>query len=265
MAHPYVHHALLTFSALHIASLSRANTHSSTISPDLVTALSHKSTAIETLRPAVDRVDSQTCEPALAASGLLTCCAFALPLVGAPFDPIDLLAQIVSLFQGSTALFRMGWRDPGALDKTTSLMVRRSVVIASANEAPWPEAEQAVDHLIHAIAMLDCPNQGKKEVLMDSALKSKVALRRVAAAPGVYTVATMWLGMVWPAFITYIQERDPLALILLAYWAVCLKGVSHVWWTRGWAERTLQAVWQIIGEEHVHLLVWPATEVGVVL
>jgi hypothetical protein len=73
----------------------------------------------------------------------------------------------------------------------------------------------------------------------------------------------MWLSMVISAFVDSIRQHDALALVLLADWSVCLKGVEHVWWTRGWSKRTLEAVWQDVGDEHCRLLIWVAIEVGV--
>jgi hypothetical protein len=261
----YVHHALLTFSALHIASLASSSRQTQTSSPHLVAALSQKAFAIERLRPVVESIAAQTCEPALAASGLLTACAFALPLAGGPFDVIDLLAQITSLFQGTTTLFRMGWRSPTPLDYNTSPKVRQSVLIAAANEAPWPQAEDAVDQVLRAIMMLDeqsQPIRDRKEVLVDAALKLKIAFRRVSVARGVYAVATMWLGMISTTFVNRIQDRDPLALVMMANWSVGLKDVHQVWWSRGWAERTVDAVYAELDEPYVYLLKWALTEVN---
>ncbi|KAI1868451.1 uncharacterized protein JN550_006367 [Neoarthrinium moseri] len=263
--HPYVHHALLTFSALHMASLTANAEQYQNPPPHLVIALSQKALAIERFRPVVESVTAETCEPALAASGLLTACAFALPLAGAPFDVVDQLAQITSLFQGTTTLFRMGWRKPRPLVSDAAPKVRPSVLLSAVNEKSWPQAEHAVDQVLRVIMTIDERHQstrGRKDVLVDAALKLKIAFRRVAAARGAYAVAAMWLGMVSSAFVDRVRERDSLALVLMADWSVSLKDVQHVWWSRGWAERTVNAVSRELGEHELYLLNWALVAVN---
>ncbi|KAJ9150205.1 hypothetical protein NKR23_g3774 [Pleurostoma richardsiae] len=318
---PYVHHSLLTLSALHLASIShptaalpvRVHGHpfsSTSPSPYLVTALSHKASALAHFRPILGSITPTTCEPALTASSLLVTCAFALPIISRRHgtgemtedDPIKALAQIISLFQGAVALFRMGWgwQKRPALDTNTSPVIRQNIVRITQNEAAWPEAEDAVKKIIDAISGLETtptgqsdshtpeertqhigsgdhwspaprqhqpkmgPKTPRKDILIDAALKLRVALRRVAAARGSYNVVIMWHGMVTPAFVGLIRARDPLALILLAHWTITLKETPHVWWTQGWTDWTVRAVWQEVAQgEYAPLMSWALAEAGI--
>ena len=306
-AHPYVHHAVLTYSALHLASVlpssmslppsidlpSEASHHANA---HLVAALSHKASALAHFRPVLESISSENCEPVLTASGLLVSCAFAMPMVSRKHairdeqDPVDLLAQIISLFHGTVVIFRMGWgggvRPP--LDEKSSMAIRRDVIREAGKEAPWPEAEDSLREVMSAISRLEdrssqshvgregipdgdqptleqrFPTIDRKEILMDIALKLRYAMRRVAAARGVYRVAIGWLGMVAPAFVERLQARDPLALVLLGHWVICLRETPHVWWTRGWAEWTVATICEEIGQgEHGSLMEWPRAEVGI--
>lgn len=308
-AYPYVHQAVLTYSALHLASVLPSSllfpasrylpSEAPPASPHLVAAFSHKASALAHFRPVLESISSVNCEPALTASGLLVSCAFAMPIVsrqhaiGDEQDPIDLLAQIIALFNGTVVIFRMGWGggiDP-PLDEKSSMSIRRDVIRQAGKEAPWPEAEESLRAVISAISRLDdsppqshpdgkepsggdrqalnpgpeqqLPTLSRKEILVDIALKLRNAMRRVAAARGVYRVAIGWLSTVAPAFVERLQARDPLALVLLGHWILCLREMPHVWWTRGWAEWTVETICEEIGQgEYGPLMQWPRAEVG---
>ncbi|KAI1409315.1 hypothetical protein F5Y13DRAFT_203737 [Hypoxylon sp. FL1857] len=263
--YPYVYHAMLTVSALHLASHTPAlGSTSPARSPHLVTALAHKAYALETLRSIVDSITTSTCEPALAASGLLTVCAFALLPTGVVSDAIDLLGQIMTLYRGTVAIFNYGRQDSSTASNATVLRVRQFVLTAIVVEKPWPKAEAAIDKVLVKIFELSEASEGarqKKSALIDAGFKLKKALRRVAGARGVYNVVCMWLAMVHPTFSASVKARDPLSLILLAHWVVALKYVKHIWWAQGWPEWTLQAVWREVGEKHPDLLEWASEEI----
>ncbi|KAI0836036.1 hypothetical protein F5Y06DRAFT_299138 [Hypoxylon sp. FL0890] len=264
--YPYVYHAMLTVSALHLASHTPAlGSTSQARSPHLVTALAHKASALETLRSMVSSITASTCEPALAASGLLTVCAFALLPTGVASDVIDLLGQIMTLYRGTLAIFHFGRQNSSTASNATVSRVRQFFLTAIAVKKPWPRAEAAVDKVLAKIIMLDESSEGarrKKSALLDAGLKLKAALKRVAGARGVYNVACMWLAMVHPTFNESVTARDPLSLILLAHWVVALKYVKHIWWAQGWPEWTLQAVSREVGETHPDLLEWVFEEIG---
>ncbi|KAI2469030.1 hypothetical protein F4781DRAFT_422210 [Annulohypoxylon bovei var. microspora] len=252
--HPYVYHSMLTVSALHLASFTPTPTPASRIrSPHIITALAHKASALETLRSIVNSITAITCEPALAASGLLTVCAFAMLHAGVASDVIDLLAQIMTLYRGTVAIFRFGRRDSIAVLSATIPTLRQSILTAIIGEKPWPSADAAVDKVLAKIFELSEDSDDakeKKSILLDAGFKLKVALRRVAGAKGVYNVACMWLAMVHPTINDYIKARDPLSLVLLAHWVITLKYINHIWW----------AVWQEVGERHPDLMEWPFEE-----
>ncbi|KAI0886711.1 uncharacterized protein GGS22DRAFT_116813 [Annulohypoxylon maeteangense] len=258
--HAYVYHSMLTISALHLASLTPVLTTSSqTRSPHIVTALTHKASALETLRSIVNSITASTCEPALAASGLLTVCAFAMLHAGVALDIIDLLAQIMTLYRGTVSIFRFGRQDSIAVLSDTIPTLRQAILTAIIGERAWPSADSAADKVLAEILELSEDSDDakfKKSVLLDAGLKLKVALRRVAGARGVYNVACMWLAMVHPMTIEYIKAREPLSLILLAHWVIALRYIKHIWWVQGWPERTVQAVWQETGERYPDLFEW---------
>ncbi|KAI5921077.1 hypothetical protein F4810DRAFT_383317 [Camillea tinctor] len=255
-AYPPIHYAVLSLSALHLASLASPPF---TAGPPnlLITALSHQASALAALSATMRTITSPTYEPALVASGLLAACAFALPRAGCPAS-LDLLAQIISLHRGTAALFRLGRQHAPS---PTVRRLRRSVLRASSRAVPCA-AEASLARALGAARSL---GEGeRKRVLAEAGRTLRTALRRAAGQPGAYGVACMWLGAVGEGFAERVRARDRLALVLVAHWAAgALRGVRHVWWVRGWAGWIVDAVWrEVRGDpEAEELMGWVMGEV----
>jgi hypothetical protein len=162
LGHSCVYQALLTFSALHLASLTpqpysgillssdassspTSSYPSSYSSPYLIAALSHKAWALGQFRGMIESVTTETCEPALAASALLTACTFGLPLAGAVCDTVDLLWQIMSLYQGTTTLFRMGGWFEDEEDDWMSRRARSQSAATTASSSGYEDSGSGSD------------------------------------------------------------------------------------------------------------------------
>ncbi|GME33134.1 uncharacterized protein CkaCkLH20_07958 [Neofusicoccum parvum] len=64
-------------------------------------------------------------------------------------------------------------------------------------------------------------------------------------------------------FVECLRQKRPLALLVLAHFAVLLRMLDHVWFMAGWAGHILAAIRDIIGREYGEQLAWPMQEVGV--
>ncbi|KAM5364063.1 hypothetical protein ACJZ2D_011680 [Fusarium nematophilum] len=72
----------------------------------------------------------------------------------------------------------------------------------------------------------------------------------------------IWLYLIEDAFVDCVQRRDPVCLLLLAYYAVLMRTLDHWWFTHGWPEHLLTAIWEIIDESHRTWLLWPFSVTG---
>ncbi|KAK2752713.1 fungal Zn binuclear cluster domain-containing protein [Colletotrichum kahawae] len=263
----YVNQVVLAFAATHLASVYSPVFRNGS-APQLVTALKYKASTLELFRPALaSSLTPSSCESGMAAAGLLVACEFALPMMDNGFlgveDQVEALSRIASLFQGAVALFRMGCRGPRVGEGSPALQIRKTVFISLINELPWVEAEESVENVLEIVRSRGDGEHARRDVLLEAGEKLQVALRRVAAARGSYNVACMWLGMVPSTYIELVTAKDPLALVLMAHWAVCLKGIDleRAWWLRGWPEMIIRTVINSIGEAYHGLLVWPLQEI----
>lgn len=68
-----------------------------------------------------------------------------------------------------------------------------------------------------------------------------------------YTLPTF----VSATYVTRLTEKNPRALVILAYWFSLLKSCDGVWWMRGIAEREVFGIQSILPEEWQWAMAWP--------
>ena len=67
-----------------------------------------------------------------------------------------------------------------------------------------------------------------------------------------------WLYRLQRPFISCLQQKDSRSLIILAYFAVLLKTMEHLWYIKGWADHLVAMVKNLTPEEDLVWLQWPS-------
>ncbi|KAL4810611.1 hypothetical protein BDV18DRAFT_165297 [Aspergillus unguis] len=65
-----------------------------------------------------------------------------------------------------------------------------------------------------------------------------------------------WLYTLPDTFIADLQNRQPLALVLFAFFAVLLKEVDSTWFIRGWPEHIISGIYTQLDEYHRQFITW---------
>ena len=255
----HLQHVVLAFSAFHLASITPCP--STTHSHHLATALHYKALALENFRPALEAgITPENGEPLLATSIVLVACTFALPVADpirqTGYNHIDLLAESMGLFQGTSAILRQGvYRD---LSPEQHSLPGTSNLPSSGGEAPLAEWERSMSILhctIEAIDPASAEEQHRKSILLHAAGK----LRRCVDQE---LITCLWLGMVKKDVSDLVSKRDPLALALVAHWAILSGNSPLSWWKSGWLETYMAAIQEVMSDEHHHLISWCFTRLG---
>ena len=264
---PYVWHVVLAFSGLHLASYSPMPQSANY----LYTALEHKQAALNLFMPAIaEGITPQTAEPQLAASAVLVACCLALPAADPgrkmSFDRIDILAEVAGLFQGTNHIYhhnayKMLPRKPSSASSSSCDSSSPSSAPRSPGDnVPWPEAMESLRRCIdrlHALLPTQDPEEEKRRNVLDhAASRLQRAFGKVSEARRDFNVLCVWLGMVDLQFVRLIQTRDPIALLLLAHWAVCRTNMDDIWWARGWPATAVGAIHEALDLDHRPLLDW---------
>ncbi|KAM0146554.1 hypothetical protein ACHAPG_011069 [Botrytis cinerea] len=256
--HEYVYNGILSFASLHLAVLQPQNR-----SIHIARALKFQNTGMIEFRTVLENVTASNCEAALGFSGLLISSIYAFPVAQAgPGKPskrlLDYLPIIFSLFNGTVAIYRMGWTK--SLNSPLSVHLRNKVVAADATSTP-AEGEEYLEQLeLREIATLK--DQHLRELYHDVSQKVRRNLRRTEQFPG-----RAWPGAAPPAYIECMKEREPMALILVAYWAVGQdRGVGHNWWAKNWGRDLVEVIGEELGENArwQWYLRWPKEKMGLI-
>jgi hypothetical protein len=69
--------------------------------------------------------------------------------------------------------------------------------------------------------------------------------------------ALSWPILVEPSYMLLLRAREPMALAILAHYAVVLDVVKERWWSMGWGEQLLFDISQSVSADWQPVLSWP--------
>lgn len=259
----YLYSVVLAFSGLHLATESSDPVERKGY---LDAALQHQNAALEKFRPVLSSINAENCEPALTCAGLIVACSLAVPLVSpststgsSSSSQMQQLKRIMAMFDGIVTLYRMGWTT--MLDPNISPFIRQRVVQLWSQEKPAPEAEASLDNLAQN-AVLSLEDLDKRDLYLMTIEKMKRTHRRLVEAPDKMIVVLFWPGMVPGKYFRALEAQEPIALVILAHWAVCLHQCRHFFWVGNWGVWIVATVTEALGDKWRSFLDWPYTQVA---
>lgn len=118
----------------------------------------------------------------------------------------------------------------------------------------------ALDHLKSYLAqhdgdlvdMIDAPTFGTLTYIF-----------RLATCPDWSELIVGWAIQLPASFVSRLRNMDNAALVLLGYWAVCLRALDDRWWAAGWSKALLGEINSVVKGEWSHLLEWPNSFLGI--
>ncbi|KIW99502.1 uncharacterized protein Z518_11241 [Rhinocladiella mackenziei CBS 650.93] len=72
-----------------------------------------------------------------------------------------------------------------------------------------------------------------------------------------------WLYRMEDSFVACLRRKEPLALLLLAHYALLFRTMGKRWYMRGWCDHLLVRIRDFLGEDFVTWLRWPMQQAGV--
>ncbi|KAF1949809.1 hypothetical protein CC80DRAFT_428107 [Byssothecium circinans] len=67
----------------------------------------------------------------------------------------------------------------------------------------------------------------------------------------------LWLYSMESSFVDLIRAKDPIALLLLAYYAPLIKTMRRAWFMSAWPDHLLATIQTLLGPDYAHWLAWP--------
>jgi hypothetical protein len=273
-AHHFVLHFPLALSALHLAYLR----------PDrrehyVTQAEHHFSIGLREVTKLLPRLDADNCQ-ALYISAVLVCYytwakgpspgdflvfsdqgpAVWMPLLRGVRSIIQ-TAGPEFLFSGLLAPMKAG---PSRVTQSTAAQEQRPRV-------DWEEPMQEFRRFIVASSSSSSSAEANSELYLQ-ALDSMVPCFEATYGKGeagtydgspVNQVVFRWLYCIEETFVRCLQRKQPIALIILAYFALLMRILDHHWFMHGWVEHILTGIHGFLDEEYLVWLRWPMVQAGV--
>ena len=104
--------------------------------------------------------------------------------------------------------------------------------------------------------------EDERAVLQTLPITSRGYGRAWSRDDGRFQAVTAWPYCMDDRFVRCLEQRQPVALILLAYFAVLLQSLEPAFWfLEGWRRHVLAEVGSLLGERYARWLRWPGERV----
>ena len=218
-------------------------------------ALHHWNLALATSIPALNEVTRHNCRAQFAMSGIVSVLSFVSPhsgKFGMPSDPVNDILSVFTLIRGVTTVVQSAqeWIAQGSLG---------ALIDCGWNPTTSPLSEDA------SVAFEKLFDTNEKETLDPStrdiyrstiqSLKKIFDIHTVVRdQPGlVFT----WLVVVQASYITQLEKKKPMAVTILAHYAVLLHTSNGQWWLEGRGAHLVEFIRQILPPEWLPAILWP--------
>ncbi|KAL2810075.1 putative Zn(II)2Cys6 transcription factor [Aspergillus granulosus] len=261
---PSILHLILALAALHLASLHPDQREKYTVQADQHFTFGVRSVT-SVLR--LDTLDSENCQ-LIYMSAVLICFVyfargprdgeFLVFSAGGKSEWLVLLHGVRTILaQKQGEIFR-GDLEPAAKERNLSAADPHSVSTLE------EELSQHLDRL-HAIRALAASEVGVDRDVYISAVDDLLNCFQDAyenRKAGVYGAELMPSTMGWTfrlseVMIDRLEGREPVALVILAHWAILLRYMRDVWFMRGWDGHIIRGIQACLPGEFLQWIEWP--------
>ncbi|KAI9695061.1 MAG: hypothetical protein M1820_008954 [Bogoriella megaspora] len=261
--HHFLLHAILAFSALHLARVQPERKISLYNEASV-----HHSTGLKMFRSIMPNISQENCDACFAFSSIITAYAWAssnqtgkLFFSDSSAPEEEFTVEWVSLLRGVHALLKAAgqWMMDGPMK---SLLKPRHIDLESAR-ALDPEAST----MLTALRQLwESPHANidneDKAALDESLILLQEAYGLIASSSVDVDIDNILVVYGWPiqvpeAFLAMVKEQKSEALVLLAYYSLLLNKVDHLWYMNGMSRSLLRSIHNKIGEEWESWMSWP--------
>ena len=249
-SHNFLLHALLAISAMNLWYVNPTKRHLYERA-----AVSHRNLAFATSIPALNEVTPYNCHALFAMSSIISVLCFVLPHSAQSVtlsDPVNDIVSVTTLIRGVTTVLHSAreWIALGSLgglvnynwDPTTFALPE--------------EARLAFEKLF---------DMNKREI-RDGSIEDlyNATIQDLKHAFEIHTVMMgepglvfTWLVVVQASYVAQLERKEPMALVILAHYAVLLHTSKRQWWLDGRGAHLVQYICQLLPPEWLPAIHWP--------
>ncbi|KAF9890221.1 hypothetical protein FE257_006133 [Aspergillus nanangensis] len=259
---PFVLHALLAISALHLARSNPSRREEC-----ICRAQRHHEAAVRTVAPVVPSLAADNCV-ALFLFAALTC-LFSCAKPPGKSDFLVLfqrgrISEWVRLTRGNKAIINCHDNDlrTGTLQP---LFVNGSFLAARSRDSHALEQGRPYVWELRQMIREQCLEPSQLQVYMDTLDELSRTLATVMRPGGQWRLDTAdvfsWLLQISDEYLELLRQEAPIALIVFAYFCVSLRQIEWMWWMEGLSERLMSELCSALDEKYWEWLRWPQEQI----
>lgn len=249
--HDYLIHGLLGLSSLHLALSQPSMQHEHT-----VLATHHHNIGIVAFRAQLTNITVHNIDALFAFSCIVVLYSFGIyRSVQSQLDPIARIHEVLALVRGTGVIVKSGchWLQQGPMSAT---MIPQ--VVDPMRELPVG-TEGVLTELSRRIhTTIATTIHGDVYSAAISTLRSSFVL--ATERPDVKLAIAFFPVMVQPEFLMLVCIGEPLALAILANYAVILHWLRGHIWLEGWGKQVIDAVHQALPQDWRECIAWAVLE-----
>lgn len=154
----------------------------------------------------------------------------------------------------------------GALADYFDVTFRKVDVFARPNELVDPEPIAALRKLCDDRLGLHHPKYETYKVAVDDLSRCYIGLYRTqkhdSDTRGLSSIIFIWIMRLSDGFISCMQQEDPVALTILAYYVVLLDEMSGFWVLSGWTYHLISGIYEALPDPAKTYIRWPMEQTG---
>ncbi|OJJ96156.1 hypothetical protein ASPACDRAFT_54566 [Aspergillus aculeatus ATCC 16872] len=254
LSHPFLMHGLLALSAIHLARTRDEVKRAAYVS----VAVAHENQALAFFREQLSDINASNAKAMFAFASVVVVYTFGFlhpshaPGTDDPWACINGILQVFTLTRGvqqilNEATSTIRDSDWGALFQLDDY------------DDVLPDDERSALDRLHEMNHV-CKGQdpAHNSITYEHAIENLADLM-AAAHQGVTSVrqACRWAIRLKAEFVQLLQEHQPLALVIVAYYCAILHRLRDIWFVDDWGIRVLKAIWQVLDDQWRPLLDLP--------
>jgi hypothetical protein len=257
--HPFLMHALLAISALHMQSTESDQSRSAQY---LQAAAHHHEHAVRGMAASLAHISRDNCDALVVSSCLVVIYSFVSSRLEDSERPLDpsRIASWVPLLRGVHSILKQAWNwvTGGPLSPLI-----RQYELSSATEGLDPETESVLQSLYRLCTDRSLPGSEElSDTITSTAYFSAIAELRKSFATISQWESTIGSIFVWPItaadkFVELLEERRPRALVIFMHYCALFTLVEDFWWSKGSALLELRRCEACLSEEWMQWIQWP--------
>ncbi|PWY95619.1 hypothetical protein BO94DRAFT_600199 [Aspergillus sclerotioniger CBS 115572] len=242
--HPSLMHGILALSALHLAFLNTSHQRKEYLD----TAQSHHLKAIAAVRN-INALSQANASSAYALSNIIIIFTFALPLLGGVSVDSTFFNELVHIFRVSRGSLSILLEVSEWVKESELAVLTTAATVGQSNphqSSTLPsfldEALREVMHLNNQLGESDPYYQLELYKLVLGELR--VAFESISSdsEDGIITAVFWWIFRVPSEFLDLAANRQPFAMVVLAFFCALMHRLRRQWWMGDWAEKVTREI-----------------------